>query len=128
MSSPARSFHRYGEPRGGAPPVRQGAAYVSFFHSYRPVGRLRWVLRYWPVTLGAKLPRILAAIERRLRWPFAQVRYSAGAYAFEAAPPFRPLWLTPEPVLRPEDERPRQRRARTNPFVGWHRLSLRGCA
>ena len=46
---------------------------VSFFHSYRPVGRLRWVLRYWPVTLGAKLPRILAAIERRLRWPFAQV-------------------------------------------------------
>ena len=29
-------------------------------------------------------------------------------------PPFRPLWITPEPVLRPEDEPPRRHRRRAN--------------
>ncbi|MBX3001081.1 MAG: hypothetical protein KF893_21340 [Caldilineaceae bacterium] len=106
---------RFGSPCGGAPPVRQGDTYVSFFHSRYPINPLRWVLRYWPVPPGTKLPRYLAALERRLRRPFAQVRYVAGAYAFEAAPPFRPLWITSEPVLRPEDEPLRRYRRRANP-------------
>jgi hypothetical protein len=107
--------NRFGVPCGGAPPVRQGDAYVSFFHSRYPISRPRWILRYWPIAPGTALPRYLAAIERRLRRPFAQVRYAAGAYAFEAAPPFRPRWITPEPVLRPEDEPPRRYRRRANP-------------
>ena len=119
---------RFGQPCGGAPPVRRGEVYVSFFHSRRPLSRLHWVLRYWPVApeaktphrvaaIGTQVPRFLVTIARRLRQPLAQVRYSAGAYAFAAAPPFRPLWLTPEPVLRPEDEPPRQRRVRANPYA-----------
>jgi hypothetical protein len=107
----------YGAPCGGAPPVRQGDAYVSFFHSRYPISPLRWVLRFWPVTPGTVLPRYVAAVERRLRRPFAQARYAAGAYAFEAAPPFRPLWITPQPVLRPEDEPPRRQHHRANPFA-----------
>lgn len=119
---------RFGLPCGGAPPVRRGNAYVSFFHSRRPISPLRWVLRHWPVVPDANpsrqgagphttARRVLVKIERRLRQPLAQVRYYAGAYAFAAAPPFRPLWLTPEPVLRPEDERPRQQRVRANPYA-----------
>ena len=106
---------RFGAPCGGAPPVRQGDAYVSFFHSRYPVSPLHWALRFWPVKPGTVLPRYVAAVERRLRRPFAQVRYVAGAYAFEAAPPFRPRWITPEPVLRPEDEPPYRHRHRANP-------------
>lgn len=104
----------WGEPRGGAPPVRHGEVYVSFFHSRYPVSRLRWLLRYWPIPSGAKLPRYLAAIEWRLRRPFSQVRYAGGVYAFEAKPPFRPVWLPPQPLLRPEDEPPRQHYRRAN--------------
>jgi hypothetical protein len=107
----------YGEPRGGTPPQQQGNMYVSFFHSLYPVSRLRWVLRFWPIAPNTKLPRYLAAINRRLRKPFGQVRYAAGAYAFEAAPPFRPVWLTPAPILRPEDEPPRVYRQRANPYA-----------
>jgi hypothetical protein len=119
---------RFGLPCGGTPPVRRGDEYVSFFHSRRPISRLRWVLRYWPMVPDAQGPRegaaartsvrrVLGKIERRLRQPLAQVRYYAGAYAFAAAPPFRPLGLTPEPVLRPEEERPRQKRVRANPYA-----------
>lgn len=108
---------RFGMPCGGAPPVRQGDEYVSFFHSRYPISRLRWVLRYWPIAPGTALPRYLAAIERRLKRPFVQGRYVAGAYAFAAAPPFRPHWITPEPMLRPEDEPPRQHRRRANLYA-----------
>lgn len=108
---------RFGAPCGGAPPVRQGNTYVSFFHSRYSISPLRWVLRFWTVPPGTRLSRYVAAVERRLRRPFAQVRYVAGAYAFEAAPPFRPLWITPEPVLRPEDEPPRRYRRRANPYA-----------
>jgi hypothetical protein len=106
---------RWGEPCGGAPPVRYSEVYISFFHSRYPISRLRWVLRYWPIPAGAKLPRYVAAIERRLRWPFAQMRYVGGIYAFAAAPPFQPVWLSSQPLLRPEDEPPRQYRHRANP-------------
>jgi hypothetical protein len=105
----------FGIPRGGAPPVRQGDRYVSFFHSRQPISRLRWVLRYWPIKEGTRLPRYLAAIERRLRRPFAQVRYYGGVYTFQATPPFRPLWLPPTPVLDPGAEGTYQYRRRANP-------------
>lgn len=106
---------RFGTPCGGSPPVRQGEIYVSFFHSRYLISPLRRLLPFWPVKEGAKLPRYIAAIEKRLRRSLAQVRYVTGAYAFEAAPPFRPLWITPKPVLRPEDEAPRRYRHRANP-------------
>lgn len=109
--------NRFGLPLGGAPPVRQGNLYVSFFHSRQPISRLHWLLRYWPVPSNARLPRYVAAIERRLRRPFARVRYYGGIYAFAAAPPFRPRWLAAEPVLRPEAESPYQHRRRANPFA-----------
>jgi hypothetical protein len=106
---------RFGMPRGGAPPVRQGDAFISFFHSCHPISRLRWVLRYWPIKRGTALPRYLAAIERRLRRPFARVRYYGGVYTFEATPPFRPIWLSSKPVLDPGNEGPYQYRRRANP-------------
>jgi hypothetical protein len=65
---------RFGAPCGGAPPVRQGDAYVAFFHSRYPISPLRWVLRFWPVGPETRLPRHVAAVERRLRRPFVQVR------------------------------------------------------
>lgn len=109
---------RWGEPCGGTPPVRHNDVYVSFFHSRYPVNRrLSRLLRYWPIPSDATLPRYLVAIERRLRRLFSQVRYVGGAYAFEAAPPFRPVWLTTEPLLRPENELVRQYHRRTNPFA-----------
>lgn len=108
---------RFGQPRGGAPPVRQGDRYILFFHSRRPISPLGWVLRFWPVQHPHRLPRYLAAIERRLRRPFAQVRYFAGAYAFAAAPPFAPVWLLPDALLHPENEAPRQYRRRANPYA-----------
>lgn len=108
---------RYGLPRGGAPPVRWGDVYVSFFHSRRRPDRWQWVLRHWPIPPGTKLPRYVAAVERRLRRPFARVRYYGGVYAFAATPPFRPLWLAPEPLLRPETEAPYRYRRRANPYA-----------
>ena len=108
---------RYGERCGGAPPQRHGNTYVSFFHSRRPISRFAWLLRYWPEERSRMLPRSLAAVERRVRRPLAQVRYSAGAYAFAAAPPFEPLWISPAPILRPEDEPVRQRRQRLNRYA-----------
>jgi hypothetical protein len=107
----------YGWPRGGTPPVRQGDTFVSFFHSRQQISRLRWILRYWPVGPDKTLPRYMAAIERRLRRPLARVRYYAGAYAFAAEPPFRPLWLRPEPVLDPATEGPYRHRLRANPWA-----------
>jgi len=106
---------RYGLLGGGSPPVRQGDQYVSFFHSKQPLHRLHWLMHNWPVAWGAQLPRYLAAIERRIRHPIERKRYLAGAYAFTATPPFRPLWITPAPVLHPANEVPYQRRIRLNP-------------
>lgn len=107
---------RFGMPRGGAPPVRRGDIYLSFFHSRYPVSSLRGVLRYWPVREEWRLPRYVAAIERRLRWPFEQFRYVAGVYTFAAEPPFRPRRLVETPLLHPEAEAPyTQPRRRINP-------------
>lgn len=108
---------RFGAPRGGAPPVRQGDAYVAFFHSRRSIGRLNWVDRHWPISDDVNLPRYVAAAIWRLRRPFVRVRYYGGVYAFAAAPPFRPLWLSHQPVLRPEAEAPYRHRQRVNPVA-----------
>ena len=107
----------YGPPRGGTPPVRQGNLYTSFYHSWRSISPLRWVLRFWSVSPDTVRSRYRAALDRRLRPFFGQIRCAAGAYTFEAAPPFRPLWISPSPILRPEDEPRRQQRIRTNPYA-----------
>lgn len=106
---------RFGELRGGTPPVRSGNVYVSFFHSVRPVSSLYGLLQHWPVSADTTLPQYLARVNRRLRRHLGRVRYSAGAYTFAAAPPFRPLWMTAAPVLQPERELPYQLRRRVNP-------------
>ncbi len=62
---------RYGEPRGGAPPVLVGDEYVAWFHG--------------------------TALDSGLR------RYTVGVVTFEAAPPFRPLRVSPRPVLLPDE-------------------------
>lgn len=100
---------RYGQPCGGAPPVRCGDLYLSVFHSHRLVGALRHFLPLFPDHLTRTLPRYPAAIYRRLRLLCYQRRYYGGIYAFSATPPFQPYWLAPEPFLRPEVELPRQR-------------------
>lgn len=106
----------YGLLGGGTPPVRQGNEYLSFFHSQQPLSPLHWFMHYWPVAPGRKLPRTIAAVERRLRKPFARKRYLAGVYTFAATPPFPPRWLLPTPILHPETEPPYQRyRQRINP-------------
>jgi predicted GH43/DUF377 family glycosyl hydrolase len=60
---------KYGEIRGGTPPIRIGDEYWSFFHSSLP------------------------APEHNTR------RYHMGAYAFSATAPFQPTRVTKEPIL-----------------------------
>lgn len=75
---------RFGSLRGGAPPQRYQDGYISVFHSCFPVRRVQSVLR------------------RLLGKPSTQnIRYVAGAYGFEASPPFAPQWLHPRPILQP---------------------------
>ena len=100
---------QYGQPCGGAPPVRYGDLYLSVFHSHRLVGALRPFLPLFPEALIRRLPRIPAALLRQLRLLCYQRRYYGGLYAFAATPPFQPCWLAPAPILRPEQELPRQR-------------------
>ncbi len=108
---------RFGPLGGGAPPIRQGDEYISFFHSKQPISKLHWVMHYWPVTPWTKLPRYIAALERRLRRPFEIKRYWAGVYSFATIPPFRPRWIASTPILSPVAEAPYQSRNRINPFA-----------
>ncbi|MEZ4836450.1 MAG: hypothetical protein R2873_31400 [Caldilineaceae bacterium] len=105
---------RYGVPCGGAPPVRRGEQYVSFFHSRIQVGALRHLLPLWPKGWLARLPRYPAAILRRVYWQLDQRYYYGGAYTFAATPPFEPIAIHQEPLLRPEWERPYSGRRRSN--------------
>ncbi len=106
----------FGIPCGGTPPARHDRFYISFFHSSRPASRWHRLLRYWPLGPNRRLPRYLAGIERRLRRPLAQRNYYAGFYAFEAVPPFRPVMISPEPVLRPENEATRKLKPQIHPL------------
>lgn len=75
---------RFGELRGGAPPLRCGDHYVSIFHSsfsVRPLRQALFHLLHKP--------------------PAKTLRYVGGVYAFEASPPFTPRWLHPEPIIWP---------------------------
>ncbi|CAN5476031.1 hypothetical protein BH10CHL1_BH10CHL1_39650 [soil metagenome] len=74
----------FGELRGGAPPVRLGDQYVSFFHSSFLVHPLR---------------RLLFKVLRKR--PTNILHYVGGVYGFAAKPPFTPLWLQPTPILMP---------------------------
>jgi hypothetical protein len=49
-----------------------------------------------------KLPPIPQAALKRLYWRLDRRRYYGGIYAFEAKPPFQPLWISKAPLLRPE--------------------------
>lgn len=100
----------YGLPCGGSPPIRQGEAYYSFFHSRIQVGAGRRLLKYWPGDWMSRRSRYPQALLRRLYWLLDRRRYYAGVYAFTAKPPFQPLWIAKEPVLRPELERKPERR------------------
>lgn len=82
----------FGEPRGGAPPVRLGDQYISFFHSSFPVRPLRRLLF------------------RALRKPADKMlRYVGGVYGFAAEPPFAPRWCRPAPLILPPTLPRRQR-------------------
>ncbi len=75
---------QFGEPRGGAPPVRVGDEYVSFFHSSFRVRPLR---------------RLLLRLQQKPR--DKTLRYVGSLYGFAAEPPFTPLWMRTAPVLLP---------------------------
>lgn len=107
---------RYGELRGGAPPVRVGDVYYSFFHSaYLPnrVGRkgraltaklsesYAWQDAQGRVTMAGRwfrrlrVPQMVTAYRHRWeRW-----RYVGGCYSFAARPPFAPIGFTPQPTF-----------------------------
>ena len=127
---------RWGELRGGAPPLRWGDRFVSFFHSSRHQGMVYPAYRLLRDRLTARngaearfldprlhgdgepvlLPPHTAArggIRQRLLAAFtrrfARLHYYAGLYTFDAAPPFAPNGLASQPVLLPLDEEPPQR-------------------
>lgn len=89
---------RYGQLRGGAPPVRVGDQYVAFFHS-------SFRARPWR-------HRFLRLLRQA---PTNTIHYVGGVYGFAAQPPFAPLWLHPSPLLMPP-LLPR-RRQQLNPAV-----------
>jgi len=91
---------RYGQLRGGAPPVRVGDQYVVFFHS-------SFVAHPW----RHRLYRLLRQA------PTNTIHYVGGVYGFAAKPPFAPLWLHPSPLLLPP-LLPR-RRKQLNPAVAY---------
>ena len=89
---------RYGQLRGGTPPVRVGDQYVAFFHS-------SFVAHPW----RHRLYRLLRQA------PINTIHYVGGVYGFAAKPPFAPLWLHSSPLLMPP--RLPRRRQQLNPAV-----------
>lgn len=69
---------KYGEIRGGTPPLRIGNEYWTFFHSSTD----------WFNPIRNRMSR----------------RYHMGAYAFEAQPPFRITQMTNEPIISGSQE------------------------
>jgi predicted GH43/DUF377 family glycosyl hydrolase len=67
--SKVRVSWKWGEPRGGTPPVLVDGKYWSFFHSHEVVGKR-----------GTKV-------------------YHAGVYVFDGQPPFRPRLISSAPLL-----------------------------
>lgn len=99
---------RWGEPRGGTPPVRAGDSYIAFFHSRTLPHRLA------PVNPSPTMARVnhvgwVRSLKRRLREWLDPLRYHGGVYTFAAVPPFAPTFIRPIPILWPEREGRRQR-------------------
>ena len=104
---------RFGEMRGGTPPVRVGDTYYSFFHSSRFAGvvypwlrQLRSKGRRHGDAVAAQEVRPRAENGARLGWlrqwyreRFIHLQYVGGFYGFAAAPPFAPVHVAPQPVL-----------------------------
>jgi hypothetical protein len=79
----SRYARRYGELRGGTPPILHQGVFYTFFHSTYPI----------------QLWRSLSS--RLCGYPVPRRTYVGGFYGFRATPPFAPLIYTPSPVLRP---------------------------
>lgn len=99
---------RFGALRGGTPPVRIGASYISLFHSRTHTPGLTGTDSA-PVVERLKRMPWLRKTKRWLHEQFDPVRYYGGVYAFAAAPPFAPIFIRPTPILWPECEGRRQR-------------------
>lgn len=91
---------RYGQLRGGAPPVRVGDHYVTFCHS-------AFVAHPW----RRRFFRLLR------KAPTNITHYVGGVYGFAAEPPFAPLWLCATPPIFPP-HLPRHR-PQLNPVVDY---------
>ncbi|MEX1019250.1 MAG: hypothetical protein WDZ49_06305 [Litorilinea sp.] len=100
---------RFGPLCGGASPVRHNDTYLAVFHSPRQLRPLHRWARNWPYAWADGLPRYPKAILRRL-YPLLmdKRRYYGGIYAFDAQPPFRPRWISPQPILWPETAAPQR--------------------
>jgi hypothetical protein len=81
---PSAYSSRFGALRGGAPPVRVGETYYSFFHS---VYRVPFPRRVFNRLIHGKNTRTY--------------RCAMGFYGFSASPPFRPKSFTPKPIMSP---------------------------
>lgn len=136
---------RFGEPRGGAPPVRVGDHYHVFFHSRAFTHPAHAALapawhcvraglgrpEHWqgprlangdvrPLQQApiAPAPR-LRGVDRLIRLyeqRFARRHYYAGYYAFAAQPPFAPVALAQTPVIDPTQEPLPTRQDRLSPL------------
>jgi predicted GH43/DUF377 family glycosyl hydrolase len=101
---------RYGAPHGGAPPVRVGDHYIAIFHS-RTLPRAVAATNAPPAVVRMSRTGWFKRIKRWLRQRLDPLRYFGGVYGFAAAPPFAPIFIRPEPLLRPDAEAPRRRPA-----------------
>lgn len=134
---------RYGELRGGTPPVRMGDYYYSFFHSWSSSSRLDRLARpaaqaayYWlkrrrptrptsaiqsPLSRGVEAPLVRRTLRgqllERYRRRFEQRWYVVGFYAFRAQPPFAPVCFTPQPILAPQHSDSRLFAESLNPYA-----------
>lgn len=97
-----RYTRRYGEPRGGSPPVLVGDRYVSLFHSR--LLRHRFAVTSHLPAAGIQRTGWFKVAKRWLRDRLDPLRYYGGVYGFAATPPFAPVFIRPEPLLRPENE------------------------
>jgi hypothetical protein len=99
---------RWGEPRGGTPPMRWGEVYLSFFHSRSPINPPGPPNTMQKMSRSIKLPGWLIDFKRYLQRHLKLLKYYGGVYGFAAAPPFKPIFINPQPVLWPEKQAKRR--------------------
>ncbi len=93
---------RWGEPRGGSPPVRVGESYIAIFHSRVQTHRLPSVHTLGHLSWGKRL-------RRWWREKINPLKIYGGVYGFAARPPFAPTFIGSQPVLRPDNEASQRR-------------------